>query len=174
MNNMNDECPRFYGKYRGVVTSNQDPDGLGRIKARVQDVLGDQETGWAMPCVPYAGKSVGLYLIPPKEAFVWIEFEHGDSDYPIWTGCFWAPGEVPVESSRKDALPEKKVLKTERSTITVNDSASEWGITIETNKSPKMKVVINQEGIEIDNGKRAIIKLTNNKVSINGNALEVE
>jgi uncharacterized protein involved in type VI secretion and phage assembly len=117
---------------------------------------------------------VGLYLIPPEKAFVWIEFEHGDPDYPVWSGCFWASGEVPVKSSKNETMPEKKVLKTDVGTITLNDSASEGGITIETNKDPKMKIVINTDGIEIDNGKNATIKLNNNKVSINGNALEVE
>ena len=174
MNGMNDECPRFYGKYRGVVSDNKDPNGLGRIRAKVHDVLGDKDSGWAMPCVPYAGKGVGLYLIPPEKAFVWIEFEHGDPDYPIWTGCFWAEGEAPVQSSEKKTMPEKKVLKTDVCTITLNESASEGGITIETNKNPKMKIVISKDGIEVNDGKGATVKLKDKKVSINDNALEVE
>ena len=167
------ECPTFYGKYRGVVTTNRDPNGMGRIRVKVQDVLGDQESGWAMPCVPYAGKGVGLYLIPPEKAFVWIEFEHGDPDYPVWTGCFWAEGEVPVTVNPKEDMPEKKVLKTEMVTITINESSKDSSVTIETNKDPKMKIVLNKEGIEIDNGKKATVKFSNNTVSINGNALEV-
>ncbi|MCL4705838.1 baseplate assembly protein [bacterium] len=166
-------CSTFYGKYRGVVTNNKDPNGMGRIRAKVQDVLGEQESGWAMPCVPYAGKGVGLYLIPPENAFVWIEFEHGDPDYPVWTGCFWAEGEAPATAGRNESMPEKKVLKTEVATITVNDASSDSSVTIETNKNPQMKIVLNKNGIEIDNGKNATVKLSNNTVSINGNALEV-
>ena len=89
MNDTDTGCPTFYGKFRGVVTANNDPDRLGRIRAKVQDVLGDRESGWALPALPYAGDGVGLYLIPPVDAFVWVEFEHGNPDYPIWTGCFW-------------------------------------------------------------------------------------
>jgi uncharacterized protein involved in type VI secretion and phage assembly len=158
---------QFYGKYRGVVTDNQDPLMLGRIRAKVHDVLSDNESGWATPCVPYAGKGVGLFLIPPKDALVWIEFEHGEPDHPIWTGCFWAQGEVPVTP----AVPEKKVLKTDVGTVTLDDTDGAGGITIETTDG--MKVVINSGGIEINNGQNANIKLNSNTVSINGNALEV-
>ena len=61
---------------------------LGRIQAKVPDVLGDDESGWAMPCVPFGGSGVGFFVLPAVGAGVWIEFEHGDPDYPIWTGCW--------------------------------------------------------------------------------------
>ena len=157
----------FYGKFRGVVTDNRDPLMLGRVKARVQDVLGKNDTGWALPSLPYAGKGVGLFLVPPVDASVWIEFEHGDPDYPIWTGCFWSQGELPASP----AVAEMKVLKTDAGTITLNDLPGAGGITIET--SAGMKIVINMQGIEIDDGLKGSIKLTGPKVSINGNALEV-
>lgn len=158
---------QFLGKYRGVVTDNQDPSMLGRIRAKVQDVLGDNDSGWALPCVPYAGSSVGLFLIPPVKASVWIEFEHGNPDYPIWSGCFWAQGEVPVSP----AVPEKKVLKTDIGTITLDDTPGAGGITIETNAG--MKIAITTSGIEIDNGQGGTVKLSGPKVSINDTALEV-
>lgn len=174
MNGISGECPTFYGKYRGVVTNNKDPNGLGRVRVKVQDVLGDEESGWAMPSVPYAGKDVGLYLIPPEKALVWVEFEHGDPDYPIWCGCFWARGEVPAKASRNEDMPEKKVLKTDVGTITLNDSSGDGGITIEMNKNPKLKIVLDKNGIAITTGNGASVELKDNKVSINGDALEVQ
>lgn len=75
----------FFGKFRGVVTDNRDPDGIGRIRARVPDATGERETGWALPALPYAGDSVGLFVLPPVGANVWIEFEGGDTELPIWT-----------------------------------------------------------------------------------------
>ena len=167
MNGINGECPTFYGKYRGVVTDNQDPSGLGRVRVKVQDVLGDRESGWAMPSVPYAGKGVGLFLIPPKNASVWIEFEHGDPDYPIWTGCFWSLGEVPATP----AMAETKMLKTDAGTITMNDLPGAGGITIETKSG--MKIVINASGIEINDGQGGSIKLAGPQISLNNGALEV-
>lgn len=157
----------FYGKFRGVVTDNRDPLMLGRVRARVQDVLGDNDSGWALPSLPYAGNGVGLFLIPPVDASVWIEFEHGDPDYPIWTGCFWSQGELPATP----AVAEVKVLKTDAGTITINDLPGVGGITIETNAG--MKIVINMQGIEINNGMGGSIKLVGPQVSINDGALEV-
>jgi uncharacterized protein involved in type VI secretion and phage assembly len=157
----------FFGKFRGVVTDNRDPLFLGRVKARVQDVFGDNDSGWALPSLPYAGKGVGLFLIPPVDASVWIEFEHGDPDYPIWTGCFWSAGELPATP----AVAEMKVLKTDVGTFTLNDLPAVGGITIET--SAGMKIVINMQGIEINNGIGGSIKLTGPQVSINEGALEV-
>src|SRR5262249_20058237 len=84
---------RFYGKYRGVVTQVDSP--TLRVKAKVPAVLGDQESGWAMPCVPYAGPQVGLAFLPEEGTGVWIEFEGGDVSFPIWTGCYWRTGEQP-------------------------------------------------------------------------------
>ena len=158
---------QFLGKFRGVVTDNRDPLFLGRVRARVQDVLGDNDSGWALPSLPYAGKGVGLFLVPPVDASVWMEFEHGDPDYPIWTGCFWSQGELPATP----AVAEMKVLKTDAGTITINDLPGIGGITIET--SAGMKIVINMQGIEINDGIGGSIKLTGPQISINDGALEV-
>jgi uncharacterized protein involved in type VI secretion and phage assembly len=157
----------FYGKYRGVVADNRDPLMLGRIKARVPDIYGDEDSGWALPSTPYAGDGVGLFAIPPTDASVWIEFEHGDPDYPIWTGCFWAQGELPVTP----ATPEKKVLKTDVGTITLDDTPGAGGITIETQAG--MKIVMNTTGIEITDSQGGSIKLSGPQVSVNNGALEV-
>ena len=156
----------FYGKFRGVVSANDDPDRLGRIKAQVQDVLGDQESGWALPALPYAGDGVGLYLIPPINASVWIEFEHGDPDYPIWTGCFWG-GRDQLPGS--PATPDVKVLKTKSATITLDDSSGKNSIKIETGK---LKIIMDSQGIELSNGSQTV-KLSSSNVSINNGALEV-
>jgi uncharacterized protein involved in type VI secretion and phage assembly len=156
----------FYGKFRGVVSDNRDPSNLGRIRAKVADVYGEEESGWAMPSVPYAGSQVGLFLIPPTNASVWIEFEHGNPDYPIWTGCFWAENEVPVSPASAD----KKVLKTGAGTITLDDTQGSNSITIETTNNLKIK--LDQQGIEISNGSQKIM-LSSSSVSVNDGALEI-
>jgi uncharacterized protein involved in type VI secretion and phage assembly len=156
---------QFYGKYRGVVVKND--LSLGKLILKVPDIFGDLESGPAMPCVPYAGNNVGLFLIPPVGASVWVEFEHGDPDYPVWTGCFWGEGESLPASP---AGPEKKVLKTDVGTITLDDTGG-GSITIETQKG--MKITLEDSGIEVTNGQGGSIKLTGSQVSVNNGALEV-
>jgi len=158
----------FFGKYRGKVENNVDSMlQLGRIQVSVPDALGEGRMSWAMPCVPYAGSGVGFFAIPPVGANVWVEFERGNLDSPIWSGCFWGRGEVPAQP----AVAEMKVLKTDVGTITLNDLQGTGGITIETTTGMKMEITA--QGIEITNGQGASIKLEGPKVSINGSALEV-
>ncbi len=157
----------FFGKYRGKVQNNIDPMQMGRVQVSVPAVLGEGRSSWAMPCSPYAGSGVGFFTVPPVGANVWVEFEGGDPDYPILSGCFWGTGEVPAGP----AVAEMKVLKTDAATITINDLPGAGGIKIETTAG--MKIEISISGIEISNGMGASIKLEGPKVSVNGNALEV-
>jgi uncharacterized protein involved in type VI secretion and phage assembly len=162
-----DESRKYFGKYRGVVSGNNDPLQLGRIQAKVPDVLGENVSTWALPSMPYAGRNVGLFLIPPTDAQVWIEFENGDPDYPIWTGCFWDSGEVPASP----AVPEMKVLKTDAGKITLNDQKGSGSVTIETTAG--LKIVMSTSGIEISNGSQKVA-ISSSSISINDGALEVE
>jgi uncharacterized protein involved in type VI secretion and phage assembly len=157
----------YFGKYRGKVVNNIDPMQSGRIQVSVPSVLGEGRLSWAMPCAPYGGSSVGLFTIPPVDANVWVEFEEGNTDYPIWSGCFWGTGECPASP----ALAEMKVLKTDTATITINDIPGAGGIKIETTTG--MKIEISAMGIEINNGQGASIKLNGPKVALNDQALEV-
>ena len=160
---------QFFGKYRGQVANNQDPMRLGRIQVKVPAVLGDGRQSWAMPCVPYAGKKVGFYAIPPVGANVWVEFEGGDLDYPIWSGCFWGSNEVPADPP----LPEVKVFKTEGITLTMNDlGATKGEFAIEVGKpvvQQPLKLVMDSKGIELNNNKKTIAKLMGDTIEITNN-----
>lgn len=162
---------QFYGKYRGVVTNIQDPLMIGRIKAKVPDIMGDEESGWAMPCVPFGGKGMGFFALPSLGTGVWIEFEGGDPDYPVWAGCWWGnSSEMPPVLL---SPPYKKMMiKTEGgNTIMMDDSPGSGGITLETPGG--QKIVLNSAGIEISNGQGGMIKIAGSQVSVNNGALEV-
>jgi uncharacterized protein involved in type VI secretion and phage assembly len=161
----------FHGKYRGIVSDIQDPLFLGRIKARVPDVLGDAESGWALPCAPFGGSSSGFFALPTSGSSVWIEFEHGDPDYPIWVGSwFGAPTDLPPILL---VPPYKKVMVQTAGGhhIILDDTPGIGGITLQT--ADGAKIVLNSLGIEIDNGKGGSIKMMGPQVSINQGALEV-
>ena len=158
---------QYFGKHRGKVENNVDPTMLGRIQVSCPAVLGDGTLSWAMPCAPYAGSGVGFFAIPPVGANVWVEFEAGDPDYPIWGGCFWGAGEVPASP----AVPQMKVIKTDMATVTLNDAPGIGGITLALKSG--QKIVMNAKGIEIDNGMGAVIKMAGPQVSVNNGALDV-
>jgi uncharacterized protein involved in type VI secretion and phage assembly len=111
------ETTRHYGKYRGTVSDNQDPRHQGRLKVRVPEVLADVESGWAMPCAPFGGDRIGVYLVPPVGAGVWVEFEAGDMSRPIWTGGWWASDKVPTDESGTQATPDVKLTRSEQGLI---------------------------------------------------------
>jgi uncharacterized protein involved in type VI secretion and phage assembly len=112
---------RFYGKYRGLVADNADPLGLGRVRADVPAVLGDVTSGWALPCLPAAGDTSGFHVVPPVGAGVWIEFEAGDPDHPVWTGGWWGDGQVPTDETGKPAQPALKALRSEQGLLVALD-----------------------------------------------------
>jgi hypothetical protein len=125
---------RAYGKYRGIVLNNIDPLNLGRLQATVPAVLGEVPTGWATPCAPYAGTGAGFFSVPPIGAGVWIEFEGGDVSRPIWSGCYWGAGEVPMAPPGSPSVPTTKIWRSDfglsavlddlTQTVTVSDAAA--------------------------------------------------
>lgn len=162
--------PPFYGKYRGKVKQNLDPFSQGRLQIECPDVLGSGQMSWALPCVPYAGAGVGLFLIPPVGANVWVEFEGGDPDKPIWSGCFWGVGEW-----LEPPLADFKVLKTAGITLRLIDLPGAGGIQLEVGPpqvSAPMSLKFDATGIELRNAAFSV-KLGPAGVSINDGALEV-
>jgi hypothetical protein len=104
------EAERYYGKYRGTVLNNVDPMQIGRLLVQVPDVTGLTPSSWAMPCFPITGKQMGAYMIPQIGTGVWVEFEQGDPDHPIWSGCWYgSAAEVPALAWRAICQPEHRV-----------------------------------------------------------------
>jgi hypothetical protein len=156
---------RYYGKYRGKVVDNNDPESLGRLKVKVPDVLGnDVVTGWAMPCVPCGGAAgQGFLAIPEVDASVWIEFEKGELDHPIWVGTFWSkPGgdtELPKpnnpdgsEQGSVQSPPTRKIFKTVKGhTIQLEDADGDEMILIVEATNGHV-VIMNKDGIKVVDG----------------------
>lgn len=169
---------RYYGKYRGTVLVNIDPEQRGRITAMVPDVLGLTPSTWALPCVPLAGKAEGTYFVPQVGAAVWIEFEQGDPDYPIWVGGFWGgASEVPALALAPPPIPpgQTVVLQTTgQSTLVLSDSAptpASGGIVLKT--AGGSMLVINDSGIYLKTSAGAAITLIGPTVDVNNGALTI-
>jgi cytoskeletal protein CcmA (bactofilin family) len=122
---------RYYGKYRGLVVNNIDPLQIGRIMVQCADVLGEIPSSWALPCVPAAGIQAGMFIVPPIGSQVWIEFEQGNPDKPIWSGCYWETAEEPLMPELAPEAPELvNVLKSKFCTLVLDDTPETGGITL--------------------------------------------
>ena len=165
---------KFFGKYRGTVVSNVDPMQMGRILATVPDVSNVAPTSWAMPCVPLAGIQMGVYVVPPVGAGVWVEFEQGDPDYPIWSGGWWgSAAEVPLLAKAGQPSSPSIVLQTSgQNTLVLSDVPGPSGGII-LKSSTGAAILINDTGITISNGKGATIVMTGSTVAVNNGALTI-
>jgi uncharacterized protein involved in type VI secretion and phage assembly len=164
---------RFYGKYRGAVINNIDPQGVGRLLVQVSDVSGIGISSWAMPCFPYTGRKSGWYAVPQIGAGVWVEFEAGNPDYPIWTGCWYgASSELPAAASAAPPiLPSVVIASQAFNVIELNDVPGTGGIILKCRSGAKIEIT--DLGITIDNGKGAKIEMLGPQVSINSGALAI-
>jgi hypothetical protein len=178
---MSDNGPNksYFGKYRGTVLNNIDPDQRGRLMLNVPDVLGLIPSSWAEPCVPLAGPTgppMGVYMVPPIGAGVWVEFEHGDVDYPIWAGCRWG-SQSDVPSNAMIGIPADPNIIIQsllQHSIMISDmppSPATGGILLQSTTGAK--IIVNDSGIYIDNGKGASITLIGPSVTVNNGALVV-
>lgn len=168
------EPEKFLGKYRGSVVNNVDPEQRGRIQVMVPDVSNIMVSSWALPCAPVGGIQTGMFAVPPIGAGVWVEFEQGDPDYPIWTGCFWgSAAEVPAMSKTVPPAVSGITLQTTlQNGIVISDVPGPTG-GIMLKSTTGASIIVNDTGIYIQNGKGASIVMTGPTVTINQGALVV-
>jgi uncharacterized protein involved in type VI secretion and phage assembly len=168
------EGPKYYGIYRGNVVNNIDPLQIGRIMATVPDVSGLTPTTWANPCMPIAGKGMGTFLVPQIGAGVWLQFEAGDPDRPVWSGGWWGEAaELPTLAlAGVPGDPNLVIQTTLENAIVVSDLPGPTG-GIMLKSTTNATIIVNDTGIYIDNGKGASIVMTGPTVTINNGALVV-
>lgn len=175
----------YYGKYRGMVLNNVDPLQIGRLQVQVPDVAGLVPTSWAMPCFPSSGKQMGVYMLPQIGSGVWVEFEQGDPDYPIWSGCwFGSVAEMPLAVPAGNPVsPSFVIQSTLQQAIIISDlppsvpppvmppAPTTGGIILRSTTGAS--IVVNDAGIFISNGKGATINMVGPTITINNGALVI-
>lgn len=174
---MNGTEQKFFGKYRGTVVNNVDPLMSGRLLVEVPDVVSLAPSSWALPCVPLAGPTgtpMGVYLVPPIGAGVWVEFEKGDPDYPIWVGCRWgSASDVPPPALLGLPVSPNIVLQTAgQNTLMISDLPGPTGGIMLKSMTGAM-ILVNELGITIQNGQGASITMIGPSVTVNEGALMV-
>jgi uncharacterized protein involved in type VI secretion and phage assembly len=169
---------RYLGKFRGKVLSNDDPLRIGRVTVEVPDVLGDEPSTWALPCLPFTGPRSGQFVVPPPGTGVWVEFEQGDPSFPVWTGCWYgAEDELPPDA--RDALraggPHKPVVvqTPQAHKIVLNDApGDDQGILLQAQEGGAY-IRITREAVVIATGAGAEVVLRGREVTINEGQLTV-
>ena len=170
---------KFYGTYRGTVLINIDPEQRGRLMCEVPAVMGLLPTTWAEPCVPLAGPTgppMGVYMVPPIGAGVWVVFEGGDPNKPIWIGCRWGlPSDIPTLALAGNPADPNIVIQTLlQNTLMLSDmppTPLTGGIILKSLTGAM--IVVNDSGIYIQNGKGASIMMVGPQITINNGAMVI-
>jgi len=149
---------RHYGKYRGTVADNDDPEKMGRIRAWVPKVLDEVMSPWAMPCTPYAGNGSGQYVIPPQDAGVWIEFEGGNPSLPIWSGGWWSPNQVPGNQDDVGKVPSMKVIRSEQGLMVCFDDDGQTISVSDSNGSNILKIEVQGGQVLLKGASKVVVE----------------
>lgn len=169
----------YIGKYAATVINNQDPMLRGRLTLMIPDVLGAVPSTWAEACTPLAGPTgppMGAYLVPPVGAGVWVEFQHGDPNLPIWVGCRWgAAADVPPLARVGNPLSPNIVFQSAgQHTMMVSDAPptpATGGLVLKS--AGGAMIVVNDSGIYISNGRGAMITMIGTVIDFNQGAMTV-
>lgn len=168
---------KFYGKYRATVINNIDPELRGRLILNIPDVLSLIPSSWAEPCTPLAGPTgppMGVYMVPPIGAGVWVEFEQGNRNHPIWVGCRWgAASDVPpLAHAGLPATPNIVLQSLGQNTVMISDLPGPTG-GIMLKSTTGASIIVNDTGIYIQNGKGASITLIGPAIKISGKPVNI-
>jgi Type VI secretion system/phage-baseplate injector OB domain len=172
---MSDGKTKYYGLYRASVVNNIDPMLQGRILVTVIEPGGLFPSSWANPCVPVAGKQSGVFVLPAINSGVWIMFEEGDPDQPVWLGGWWSLGEVPAFALTGNPVSPSIVLQTGlQNMISISDMAGPTGGIMLKTIGGAFISINDVSGVTIFDGKGAMITMVGGVVTVNQGALLIK
>lgn len=161
----------YYGIYRAQVVDNVDDLNQGRLRIRVPSI-GDTEgtERIAYPKAPMAGNGFGLKATPPKDSFVWVVFEGGRPDMPVWEAGIWGQDHIP-EALRD--VDQHGWFTPKGHKILLDEKDGQETVTVEHKNGAKIS--IDKDGnIEITNvdGKTVYVGRSANEAAVLGDTLK--
>ena len=168
----------YPGLYRGTVLPFPDPEFRGRLLLTIPDVLAFVPSTWAEPCTPLSGPPgpMGVYMVPPPGAGVWVMFEHGSVNNPVWIGCrFDTSADPPIDAKLSNPVNPSIVIQTLlKNTLVISDlppTPITGGIMLRSTTGAM--IVVNDSGIYLSNGKGATISMIGPTIAFNLTAMTI-
>jgi uncharacterized protein involved in type VI secretion and phage assembly len=165
---------RIYGVVVGIVTNNQDPDGLGRVRLRFPWLSAHDESGWARIASLMAGADRGAYFLPEVDDEVLVAFEQGDVRFPYVLGALWNGNDKPP-GNNVDGNNNQRLFKSRSGhLLRLDDTEGEARIEI-IGSSGKCHITLdaNANTITLDADRDVVIRAGNGKLSLSGNRVEI-
>lgn len=170
-----DTTGRVFGVVIGVVTNNQDPEHLHRVKLRFPWISEDVESTWARVATPMAGNGRGAYFLPEVDDEVLVAFEHGFVDQPYVIGSLWNGKDEPPEKDENGENNHRTIRSRSGHVLRLNDQSGGEKIEI-IDKTEKNKILIDTaaNSISIEADTEITIKASSGKLTIQANGIEVK
>ncbi|MFL6337414.1 MAG: phage baseplate assembly protein V [Pyrinomonadaceae bacterium] len=166
---------RFSGVVVGVVTNNQDPDGMGRVKVKFPWLSDEDESNWARVAAPMAGKGRGLYFLPEVDDEVLVAFEHGDVRFPYVVGALWNGQDKPP-ADNGDGQNNVRVIKSRSGhVIRLTDGADKEKIEIiDASAKNSIQIDTSKNTITITSDKDIVLSASQGKITLKAQEVVVE
>lgn len=146
----------------GLVTQNQDPDGLCRVKVRFPWHEKASESYWARLAMPMAGNDRGVVMIPEVGDEVLVAFEREDLRFPYILGALWNGKDKPPKGiTNDDGKNDKRIVKSRKKhTLLFDDGAK--GV-VELKHERGRRIVLDDDGFIVEDE-------IGNKVQVDSNS----
>ena len=166
---------RFSGVVVGVVTNNQDPEGLGRVKVKFPWLSDEDESNWARVASPMAGKERGIYFLPEVEDEVLVAFEHGDVRFPYVVGALWNGQDAPPVKN-DDGKNNVRVIKSRSGHVVrlTDDDGKEMIEIIDGSAKNSVVIDTSKNTITITSDKDIVLSASKGKITLDAQELELK
>ncbi len=171
----NNREARLYGVTVGVVTNNQDPDGLGRVKVKLPWLSDDVESHWARVVSPMAGNDRGLYFLPEVDDEVLVAFEHGSPEFPYVLGALWNGKDKAPESNDDGGNNMRTIKSRSGHVVRLDDTDGSEKIEIVDGSGANSIVISTADNtITITADADITIESGSGKLILSGNGIEIK